>query len=121
LEQCNKLIARYVDKLTSAYPTRSAVAKVHETNQKLNVPTHHSWYRLGTAGTATPMFSPPIKQTGLPFEDNPAVASLYATQAAQSLWQQEAMSVIERVNGPIEGTYSDLIQTRRYLRYMPAK
>ena len=35
--------------------------------------------------------------------------------------EQEATSVIERINSSIEGTYSELIQFRPDLSYIPAK
>ena len=81
MQQAHRAVRRQIDFRL----LRSAVAKVHETNQKLNVPTHHSWCRLGTAGPAAPMFSPPIKQTGFPFEGNPAVEPLHNTRCAKPL------------------------------------
>jgi hypothetical protein len=35
--------------------------------------------------------------------------------------EQESMSVIERFNSSVEGTYSELIQFRPDLSYIPAK
>ena|SRR5215469_5481858 len=81
MRQAHRAVRRQIDFRL----LRSAVAKVHETNQKLNVPTHHSWYPLGTAGPTAPMFSPPIKQTVLPFEDNPSVELLRNTGCAKPL------------------------------------
>lgn len=39
----------------------------------------------------------------------------------EAFGEQEAMSVIERFDDSIESTYSDLIQMRPDLSYMPAK
>jgi preprotein translocase subunit SecF len=39
----------------------------------------------------------------------------------EAFGEQEAMSVIERLNSSIEDTYSDLIQTRPDLSYIPGK
>jgi len=39
----------------------------------------------------------------------------------EAFGEQEAMSVVERLNASIEGTYSYLIQTRPDLSYIPAK
>jgi hypothetical protein len=152
LEQYNKVIAPYVEKLTAAYyeflpkwsnPStdmntkyievvtfhvkygkgddfRSAVAKVHEANQKVNAPTHYSWYRLvngGHGGTYVLTFD---HANWASFEDDPAIKPL-RDRLREAFGEQEAMSVIERLNGSIEGTYSELVQTRPDLSYMPAK
>jgi hypothetical protein len=99
---------------------RSAVAKVHEANQKLKVPEHYSWYRLvngGRGGTYVLTFD---HANWASFEDDPAVKPL-RDRLREAFGEQEAMSVIERLNGSIEGTYSDLIQPRPDLSYIPAK
>jgi hypothetical protein len=152
IEQYNKHIAQYVEKLTSAYyeflpkwsnPSsdmnakyievitfhvkyakgddfRSAVARVHEANQKLNVPTHYSWYRLANGGPGGTYVITFDHANWASFEDNPAIKPL-RDRLREAFGEQEAMSVIERLNGSIEGTYSDLIQTRPDLSYIPAR
>jgi hypothetical protein len=45
----------------------------------------------------------------------------YRRQQIAAFGEQEAMSVIERLNGSIESTYSDLIEFRRDLSYIPTK
>jgi hypothetical protein len=52
--------------------------------------------------------------------DDPAVKPLRDDLRA-AFGEQEAMSVIERLNGAIESTYSELIQFRPDLSYIPAK
>jgi hypothetical protein len=131
LEQYKKLIGPYVEKLTATYyeflpkwsnPStdtntkyievvsfhvkygkgddfRSAVAKVHEANQKLKAIDHANWAS---------------------FEDDPAVKPL-RDRLREAFGEQEAMSVIERLNGSIESTYSDLVQPRPDLSYIPVK
>jgi hypothetical protein len=99
---------------------RSAIARVHEANQKLNSPGHASWYRLvngGPGGTYVLTFD---HANWASFEDDPAMKPL-RDKLREAFGEQEAMSVIERLNGSIEGTYSDLIQTLPDLSYMPAK
>jgi hypothetical protein len=39
----------------------------------------------------------------------------------EAFGEQEAMSVIERLNSSIESTYDELIEFRSDLSYMPAK
>jgi hypothetical protein len=54
------------------------------------------------------------------FEDDPAVKPLRDDLRA-AFGEQEAMSVTERINGSIESTYSEVIQFRPDLSYIPAK
>ena len=153
LEQYRKLIAPYVEKLTSSYyeflpkwsnpardmdmpkyievitfhvrsgkgdDFRSAVARVHEANQKLNVPTHYEWYRLANGGPGGIYVVTFSHANWASFEDDPKVKPL-RDRLRDAFGEQEAMSVIERLNGSIEGSYSDIIQTRPDLSYYPAK
>jgi hypothetical protein len=99
---------------------RSAVAKVHEANQKLKVTEHYSWYRLVNGGRGSTYVLTFDHANWASFEDDPAVKPL-RDRLREAFGEQEAMSVIERLNGSIEGTYSDLIQPRPDLSYIPAK
>lgn len=153
LEQYRKLIAPYVEKLTSSYyeylpkwssPSgdmtppkyievitfrvkygkaddfRSAVAKVHEANQKLNVAYHYGWYRLENGGPGGTYVLTIDHANWASFEDDPKVKPL-RDRLREAFGEQEAMSVIERLNASIESTYSDMVQTRPDLSYIPAK
>ena len=99
---------------------RSAVARAAEARQKMNSKAHYSWYRLvngGRGGT----FVVTIEHTNwASMEDDPAVKPLRDDLRA-AFGEQEAMSVIERLNSSVEGTYSELIQFRSDLSYIPAK
>jgi hypothetical protein len=99
---------------------RSAVTKVVEANQKLKVPYHYSWYRLANGGPGGTYVLTTDHANWASFEDDPAVKPL-RDRLREAFGEQEAMSVIERLNGSIEGTYSDLIQPRPDLSYIPAK
>jgi hypothetical protein len=152
LEQYRKLIAPYVDKLTSAYyeylpkwsnPSpdmnakyievvtfhirygkgddfRSAVAKVHEANQKLKAPVHYSWYHLVNGGRGGTYVVTYDRANWAAFEDDPAVKPL-RDRLREAFGEQESMSVVERLNGSIHDTYSEIIQPRPDLSYVPAK
>jgi len=52
--------------------------------------------------------------------DDPAVKPLRDDIRA-AFGEQEAMSIVERLNGAVESTYSELIQFRPDLSYIPAK
>jgi hypothetical protein len=99
---------------------RSAIAKVHEANQKLNVPSHYSWYRLANGGPGGTYVLTFDHANWASFEDNPSVEPL-RDRLREAFGEQEAMSVIERLNASIESTYSDLIQVRPDLSYIPAR
>jgi len=99
---------------------QSAIAKVHEANQKLKTPTHYSWHRLVNGGPGGTYVLTTDHANWASFEDDPAVKPL-RDRLREAFGEQEAMSVIERLNGSIESTYSDLIQPRPDLSYIPAK
>jgi hypothetical protein len=99
---------------------RSAVAKVHEANQKLKSPSHYSWYRLANGGRGGTYVLTIDHANWASFEDDPAVKPL-RDRLREAFGEQEAMSVIERLNGSVESTYSDLVQPRPDLSYIPAK
>lgn len=99
---------------------RSAVAKVHEANQKLNVPYHYGWHRLVNGGPGGTYVLTIDHANWASFEDDSKVKPL-RDRLREAFGEQEAMSVIERLNASIEGTYSDLVQTRPDLSYIPVK
>jgi hypothetical protein len=99
---------------------RSAVSKVHEANQKLNYPVHSSWYRLVDGGPGGTYVLTVDHPNWASFEDDPAIKPL-RDRLREAFGEQESMSVVERLNGSIEGTYSYLIQPRPDLSYFPGK
>jgi hypothetical protein len=99
---------------------RSAVTRAAEARQKMNSTAHYSWYRLvngGHGGTYVLTFQ---HANWASMEDDPAVKPLRDDLRA-AFGEQEATSVIERLNSSVEGTYSELIQFRPDLSYIPAK
>jgi acetylornithine deacetylase/succinyl-diaminopimelate desuccinylase-like protein len=99
---------------------RSAVAKVHEANQKLKVPYHYGWYRLFNGGPGGTYVLTEDHANWASFEDDPAVKPM-RDRLREAFGEQEAMSVVERLNAAIEGTYSAIVRTRPDLSYVPAK
>lgn len=99
---------------------QSAIAKVHEANEKLKTPVHNSWYRLANGGHGGTYVLTTPHANWASFEDDPAVKPL-RDRLREAFGEQESMSVIERLNGSIESTYSDLVQPRPDLSYMPVK
>ena len=99
---------------------RSAIARVHEARQKMNSPSHISWWHLENGGPGGTYVLTIDHANWASFEDDPAIKPLRDDLRA-AFGEQEAMSVIERLNSSIEGTYSELVQFRPDLSYIPAK
>ena len=99
---------------------RSAVARAAEARQKMNSTAHYSWYRLFNGGPGGTYVLTINHANWASMEDDPAVKPLRDDLRA-AFGEQEAMSVIERLNSSVEGTYSELIQFRPDLSYTPAK
>jgi hypothetical protein len=99
---------------------RSAVAKVHEANEKLKVPTHYYWYRLVNGGPGGTWVLSTDHPNWASFDDDPAVKPL-RDRLREAFGEQEATSIIERLNASIEHTESELVQFRSDLAYVPAK
>lgn len=151
LAEYNKEIAPYVERMTAAYyeflpkwssPSnmdakyievidfhvrsgksddfRSAVERIHEAHDKVNPTLHYMWYRLDNGGPGGTYVLTIDHANWASFEDDPAIKS---TREAlrQAFGEQEAMSVIERLNSSIESTSSEVIQPRPDLSYMPGK
>lgn len=99
---------------------QSAIAKVVEANQKLNVPTHYSWYRLVNGGPGGTYVLTTDHANWASFDDDPAVKPL-RDRLREAFGEQESMSVVERLNASVEGTTSEIVQPRPDLTYVPAK
>jgi hypothetical protein len=98
----------------------TAIARVHEANQKLNAPVHSSWYRLVNGGRGNTYVLTTDHADWASFGPNPAVKPL-RDRLREAFGEQEAASVIERLDTSIDSTYSEIVQTRPDLSYIPAK
>jgi hypothetical protein len=99
---------------------RSAIARVHDARMQMKSPWHYNWYHLVTGGPGGTYVLTVEHPNWASFEDDPAIKPLRDDLRA-AFGEGEATSVIERINGSIEGTYSEIIQFRPDLSYMPAK
>jgi hypothetical protein len=99
---------------------RSGIARGYEARQKMNSPSHYSWYHLVNGGPGGTYVVTIQHANWASMEDDPAVKSLREDLRA-AFGEQEAMSVIDRLNNAIESTYSELIEFRPDLSYIPAK
>jgi hypothetical protein len=99
---------------------RSAVMRIHEAHEKMKSPFHYSWHHLVDGGPGGVYVLTIDHANWASFEDDPAVKPL-RDDLRGAFGEQEAMSVIERLNASIESTYSEIIQFRPDLSYIPAK
>jgi hypothetical protein len=99
---------------------QSAIAKAHEANEKLKTPVHNSWYRLANGGNGGTYVLTTPHANWASFEDDPAVKPL-RDRLREAFGEQEAMSVIERLNASIDHTYSEIVEFRTDLSYIPGK
>lgn len=99
---------------------RSAVMRVHEAREMVKSPSHYSWHHLVDGGPGGVYVLTIDHATWASYEDDPAIKPLRDDLRA-AFGEQEAMSVIERLNASIERTYISTIQFRPDLSYIPAK
>lgn len=99
---------------------RSAVARVAEARQKSNSTVHNSWYRLVNGGPGGTYVLTYDRADYASMADDPAVKPLRDV-LREAFGEQEAFTVVERLQASIEGTSSELVQTRPDLSYVPAK
>jgi hypothetical protein len=99
---------------------RSAIARVHDARMQMKSSAHSNWYHLVTGGPGGTYVLTIDRANWAAFEDDPAIKPLREDLRA-AFGEQEAMSVIERLNGSVESTYDEIIEFRPDLSYMPAK
>ena len=99
---------------------RSAIARVHDARVQMKSSAHSNWYHLVTGGPGGTYVLTIEHANWSSFEDDPAIKPLRDDLRA-AFGEQEAMSVIERINSSVESTYDELIEFRPDLSYMPAK
>jgi hypothetical protein len=150
-EEYTKVIGPYVEKMTAAYfeempkvsnPSaeggkytavttfhirsgknddfRSAIARMYDAGQKTKWPFHYQWSRLANGGPGGTFVLLVQHANWASFGDNPDVKPLRDI-LREAFGEQESMSVIERFNGSIESTYTEIAEFRADLSYIPAK
>lgn len=99
---------------------RSAIARMYDAAQKTKWPFHYRWERLANGGPGGTFVLLVDHANWASFDDDPAIKPLRDI-LREAFGEQEAMSVIERLNGSIESTYSEIIEFRADLSYIPQK
>ncbi len=99
---------------------RSAISRMHDAAVKTNWPHHYRWERLANGGPGGTYVLLVDHANWASFEDDPAVKPLRDI-LREAFGEQEAMSAVERLNSSIESTYSEIVEFRKDLSYIPEK
>jgi hypothetical protein len=99
---------------------RSAIARIYDAAQKTKWPVHYFWQRLANGGHGGTYVLLVDHANWASFDEDPNVKPL-RDMLRDAFGEQEAMSVIERLNGSIESSYSEIVQFRPDLSYIPEK
>ena len=99
---------------------RSAIARMSDAAQKTKWSFHYTWERLVNGGAGSTYVLLVDHPNWASFADDPNVKPLRDI-LREAFGEQEAMSVIERFNGSIETTYSEIVEFRPDLSYIPEK
>ena len=98
----------------------SAIVRITEAIQKTNWPVHYLWYALASGGpTGTYVLVEPHPNWA-DFEEKPGMKP-FEEMLKDAFGQDEAESIIKRVDSSIEAESSELIQLRPDLSYIPNK
>jgi len=99
---------------------RSAIARFSDAAQKAKWPVHFEFYALelgGSEGTYAVLIP---HANWADFEDKPDVKP-FREMLKDALGQDEADSVVDRLNSSVEGVSTEIIEFRQDLSYVPAK
>jgi hypothetical protein len=99
---------------------RSAIARIYDARQKTNSPLHFQWEHLVNGGPGGTYVLLVDHANWASFDDDPSVKPLRDI-LRDAFGEQEAMSIIERLNSSIESTYSEIVEFRADLSYIPGK
>jgi hypothetical protein len=99
---------------------RSAIARMYDAAQKTKWGLHYRWERLANGGPGGTYVLLVEHANWASFEEDPNIKPLRDI-LREAFGEQEAMSVIERLNGSIESTYNEVVEFRADLSYIPAK
>ncbi len=99
---------------------RSAIARMYDAAQKTKWGLHYRWERLANGGPGGTYVLLVEHANWASFEDDPNIKPLRDI-LREAFGEQEAMSVIERLNGSIESSYNEVVEFRADLSYIPAK
>ena len=99
---------------------RSAIARFSDAAQKAKWPVHFEWYVLEFGGLEGTYAAVIPRANWTDFEEKPDVKP-FREMLKDALGQDEADSVLDRLNASVESVTTEIIQFRQDLSYIPAK
>jgi hypothetical protein len=99
---------------------RSAATRIHDAAQKTNWPLNYDWYELANGGKNGEYVLVLPRAKWADFEDKPDVKP-FREMLKDAFGQSEADSIIKRLDSSVESEYSDIVQFRQDLSYIPGK
>jgi hypothetical protein len=99
---------------------RSAATRIHDAAQKTNWPVNYDWYELANGGKNGEYVLVLPRAKWADFEDKPDVKP-FREMLKDAFGQSEADSIINRLDSSVESEYSDIVQFRQDLSYIPGK
>jgi hypothetical protein len=99
---------------------RSAASRIHDAAEKTNWPVHFEWYELANSGKVGEYVLVLPRANWADFEDKPDVKP-FRDMLKDAFGQAEADSIVDRLDSSVESEYSDIIEFRQDLSYIPGK
>ena len=99
---------------------RSAIERVFEGGTKTKWPPNYYWYELWSGGPVATFVLVLPHNKWADFEDKPEVKP-FREMLKDAFGQEEADSIVSRIDGAVQKETSDIVQFHPVLSYMPAK
>jgi hypothetical protein len=99
---------------------RSAIARVYDATVKTKWPVNYIWYELASGGATGTFVLVLPHNTWADFEDKPDVKP-FRDMLKEAFGQEEADSIVDRIDGSVQKETSVIIQFHPELSYLPGK
>jgi hypothetical protein len=99
---------------------RSAIARVYDAAIKTKWPPHYEWYELANGGDTGTFVLVLPRNSWADFEDKPDVKP-FRDMLKEAFGQEEADSIVDRIDGSVKDETDEVIQFRPELSYQPGK
>lgn len=99
---------------------RSAIGRVYDAAQKTKWPVNFEWYVLASGGETGTFVLVLPRNNWADFEDKPDVKP-FRDMLKEAFGQAEADSIVDRIDGSVQGETTEIIQFRPELSYLPGK
>jgi hypothetical protein len=99
---------------------QSAISRIHDAGQKTNWPVKYEWYALDNGGSSGEFVLVLPHNNWADFDDKPDVKP-FREMIKDAFGQNEADSIINRIDNSVIRETTEIIQFRPDLSYMPGK